>query len=684
MSSTAGSQGGPSIEGDPLSRLRTAIEQRAERDPEQVALDDGSEMRTYGGLAERLAAANATERAGRRAVTVQSSVADVESILTQTCAGASLLLLDVKTTARERARAEALFVGAGDDGPGAVVLGLCSSGSSGLPKVVQLEWESLLANAASFAAAAEYGKEDILWCTTPLAHLYAFGAGVLGGLLNGATVLLGKGMLEPAEFAQLAGARRPTLLLSVPFLFRRYLKIVEGNPEIARGLSLRGAIAAGEPVSAELVSAWRQATEVPLRSHYGLTEGGQITLAGGEGDEGVGRPIEGVEVRIGEDGEIAVRRTPPARPYRIVGVEPDPEGWYATGDLGHLDEAGNLHVTGRADDRINLAGKKVDPAEVEAALMECEGVEDCTVAAVEAGGEVEIVAFLRIGEGGPGDGAIRAELARSLSPHKLPRRFVRVAEIPRTLTGKVRRGHLISELGAAANGAEAVASDAGGETDADPDLLETVRAQAAAVVLGHASAAEIDAELTFKELGFDSLAVVALCERLTAVTGQEVSPTAAFDHPSPRALAAHIGARASGAVTPSPSVRSSRFSAEPIAIVGIGCRYPGGVGSAEELWSLVAAGADAVEPFPDDRGWDLERLYDPDPDSLGTSYVREGGFLTTATEFDAEFFGIGPREALAMDPQQRLLLEVAWEAFEDAGHRPVLAGRQPDRCLRWC
>ncbi|MER6437856.1 type I polyketide synthase [Streptomyces sp. NPDC001185] len=202
------------------------------------------------------------------------------------------------------------------------------------------------------------------------------------------------------------------------------------------------------------------------------------------------------------------------------------------------------------------------------------------------------------------------------------------------------------------------------------DSLRLVR-ESAALILGHTDADAIDPARSFKDLGFDSVTVVELCDRLNRAAGLRLPATVVYEHPTPARLARHLDTAHDTTATEAaaPVVRGAAND-EPIAIVSIGCRYPGGVRSPEDLWRLVREEADVISGFPTDRGWDLDALYDPDPDRSGTSYVREGGFLHDAAEFDAGFFGISPREALAMDPQQRLLLETTWEALERAGIDP--------------
>ncbi|MFI8961973.1 type I polyketide synthase [Streptomyces sp. NPDC053493] len=271
---------------------------------------------------------------------------------------------------------------------------------------------------------------------------------------------------------------------------------------------------------------------------------------------------------------------------------------------------------------------------------------------------------------GGGDGTSVPALLHDLPGARPARRRSRAA------AGEPRRAHPVRTLAALP------------EAEQLRELTALVRGEAAGV-LGHAGARELPDGRTFAELGFDSLGAIELRNRLNAATGLRLPTTMVFDHPTPAELAGHLRLTLFG---PSPSTGSAAPAAasarsaatraadpdEPIAVIGMACRYPGGVNSPEDLWQLVLSGRDAVTEMPRDRGWDIDGLYDPGPDPAsesrpgatgrrsGTIATRHGGFLHGAADFDAGFFGISPREALAMDPQQRLLLEVSWEALEAA------------------
>ncbi len=201
------------------------------------------------------------------------------------------------------------------------------------------------------------------------------------------------------------------------------------------------------------------------------------------------------------------------------------------------------------------------------------------------------------------------------------------------------------------------------ESDRDRVVLDLVRG-AAAAVLGHADPAAVAGDQAFQRMGFDSLTAVELRNRLTGETGIPLPTTLVFDHPTPVAVAGYLREQVSGERRDVVSAVSGGVSTdEPVVIIGMSCRLPGGVASPEDLWALLSDGRDGISDFPVDRGWE--------PELPESTFDRKGGFLHDAGRFDAEFFGISPREAVAMDPQQRLLLEASWEAFERAGIDPA-------------
>ncbi|MFI8522791.1 SDR family NAD(P)-dependent oxidoreductase [Streptomyces sp. NPDC085481] len=285
------------------------------------------------------------------------------------------------------------------------------------------------------------------------------------------------------------------------------------------------------------------------------------------------------------------------------------------------------------------------------------------------------------------DAALRSGEAL-LVPIKLDLRSMRAdaaagGAVQPLLRGLIRVTRQAARTAAGGDGTSGLAARLAGLPADEQDvlLLDLVRTHAA-TVLGHAGPDGVPVETAFRDNGFDSLTSVELRNRLREATGLKLPATVVFDHPTPLALARHLhgelGVTAGTTAPESPDTPTAAPAdpGEPIAIVGMACRLPGGVASPEDLWRLVSEGRDAMSGFPEDRGWDLDGLFDSDPDKAGTSYADQGGFLHGAGQFDAGFFGISPREALAMDPQQRLLLETSWEALERAGIDPgTLKGR---------
>ncbi len=273
------------------------------------------------------------------------------------------------------------------------------------------------------------------------------------------------------------------------------------------------------------------------------------------------------------------------------------------------------------------------------------------------------------------------DLALSALPGSVGDAFVAVADVdwdryapsftaarPSALLGDLPEARRVLAAAGPATGATLA-----GVTEAERPraVLELVRAHAAAA-LGYARPEDIEPTRAFRELGFDSLTAVEFRNVLGAATGLSLPSTTVFDYPTAEALAGMLLAELFGAGVTAPAPEPGRASSdEPVAIVGMSCRFPGGADSPAALWRLLSDGADALTSFPDDRGWDLDGLYDPEPGKPGKVYTRRGAFLDGAAEFDAGFFGVSPREAVAMDPQQRLLLETSWEAIEGAGIDPT-------------
>lgn len=366
--------------------------------------------------------------------------------------------------------------------------------------------------------------------------------------------------------------------------------------------------------------------------------------------------------------------------------------WLRTGDLGYLDEAGELFICGRTKDLIIIRGRNHYPQDLEftaerahPALKPGGGA----AFAVEVDGQERLVMaqeLLRTALRQADPEEIGAAIAQAvLEEHEVQPFAVvllKTGTVPKTSSGKIqrqtaRRQFLAGDLAAVGEWRPPAPSALSAERpkrelSAAPELMAWLRGRLARELGSTAEA--IDVHAPFSAYGLDSATLVALSGELQDQLGRDVPPMLLYDYPDIARLAAHLtGEREAPRAAPDPADAGGD---DGIAIIGLGLRFPGGAHDAASFWQLLREGADAISEVPPDR-FDLNEVYAPEAATPGKTNSRHGGFLQGIDRFDAEFFGIAPREAAALDPQQRLLLEVAWHALENAGIAPTsLAGSE--------
>ena len=442
-------------------------------------------------------------------------------------------------------------------------------------------------------------------------------------------------------------------------------------------------------------------------------------------------PELGVVLPDGQVGEIWVDSPSKAAGYwgapeasqatfhaRLAGPEQDGPGYLRTGDLGFRRD-GELYVCGRIKDVLNFAGRNVYPQDIEESLRDCHpAIKPGGIAAfaTDDGDNEELAVLVEVSAGTSQQmlaSVAEAVRATVLAHHQLRCAVVVLGapgSVSKTSSGKVQRSRCRARLSdgsleaeallvqrfqvekparrAAAAVLQAPRADLGAmvapiessdERQVDA-LQDAVCGEVAAVLQIRAAKVEIDEPLA--DQGLNSVGAVELASRLSQLFAMDVKTEDVFNYPTVRGLTQILsrGYRHDDR-QPRAEQTSRRCSIDgagcvggvddPVAVVGLACRLPGGVQSAEGLWELVSGGVDAVGGFPIDRGWDLEGLFDADPDAVGKTYARAGAFVADAGGFDAGFFGISPREAQSIDPQQRVLVEVCWEALETAGIDPT-------------
>ncbi|AYG84644.1 Phenolphthiocerol synthesis polyketide synthase type I Pks15/1 [Streptomyces hundungensis] len=360
------------------------------------------------------------------------------------------------------------------------------------------------------------------------------------------------------------------------------------------------------------------------------------------------RPLRLNSIPNGRLGEVYAR-VAPALAIRGAHTSPAPRSWIDPADLAALAHEAGLELA-------LLPGRAGDTWRCDALFWRPGQTPDLNPRPTEARERDALDAYANTPAAGeqprtPLHRVLRPWLAERLPEYMVPAFFVELDELPLTPNGKIDENALpnpVVEVDATAKPA----------TELERDIIAIW-----AEVLGHD---RIGVNENFFEIGGNSLRVVRVQTRLEQLLGRPVFGAKLFEHFTVKSLAAYLA----GGPRPVREVVPDRRRAdrdEPIAVIGMACRLPGGANTPEEYWELLERGGDGIVEVPKSR-WDAEALYNPDPEVPGTSYCSRGGFVTPIDLFDAPFFGISPREARSLEPMQRMVLETTWEAFERAGH----------------
>ena len=569
-----------------------------------------------------------------------------------------------------------------------------TSGVSSAPKGVMLthgtfEGRAELARRANGAASEGAVRLAVL----PFS--YSWGASALYATLREKTTLVCPSAFEPgAVLAAIARHRVERMSLVPPMCEALIAFPGAGRFDLS---SLRTVEVAGAAVADDLLDRFESALGIRPVALYGLTEHAGVTLPSPVRKPGSsGRVRPGVEARIvdtdgrdlpvGEAGELLL-----ASPVVAAGYYRAPEataatfreGWLHTGDVARLDRDRDLFVLGRIKELIIQGGVNVSPSDVVEVLSRLEGVRDCAVVGVPSSflGEEVTACVVASPAAGLSEEAVLTHCRRHMDLRKAPTSVRFLPELPRTSAGKVRtadlRAQIVAERAVVVK-TELVRALEGSDPERRRQRLHAVIVSCVRSLLadraGEAVDRAVQAGRTFGEMGIGSMGAVLLATALSHRLGRPLSPTVTFNHVTVDALAGHLLEEMFGGprARPAAPARRGYESGRPIAVVGIGCRLPGDVEGPASFWELLRGGVDATTDVPRTR-FDVDAFFDPNRGALDKTYVRRGAFIK-AEEFDAEFFGLGPREAEVLAPEHRLLLEVTWEALEHAGYPPLSLG----------